>query len=60
MLFDQYPGSYLTKIIYIFICLLSFATAANANLDAIGALCTTGITPEKTVSPIWLKGFWGP
>ena len=59
VLFDQYPGSYLTKIIYIFICLLSFATAANANLDAIGALCTTGITPEKTVSPIWLKVFWG-
>ena len=59
VLFDQYTGSYLTKMTYIFICILSFATAANANLDAIGALCTTGITPEKTVSPIWLKIFWG-
>lgn len=59
VLFDQYPGSLLTKTIYIFICILSFATAANANLDALGALCTTGITPEKTVSPVWLKVFWG-
>ncbi|MDR2945132.1 MAG: BCCT family transporter [Candidatus Adiutrix sp.] len=59
VLFDGYPGAYLNKLIYIFICLISFATAANANLDALGALCTTGITPEKTVSPIWLKVFWG-
>ena len=59
ILFDQYPGPMLTKLMYIFICVLSFATAANANLDAIGALCTTGITPEKTVSPFWLKIFWG-
>ena len=59
VLFDQYPGSFISKIVYIFICVLSFATAANANLDAIGALCTTGITPEKSVSPIWLKIFWG-
>lgn len=59
ILFEQYPGSYLSKTIYIIICLISFATAANANLDALGALCTTGITPEKTISPIWLKIFWG-
>ncbi|UQZ89136.1 BCCT transporter [Deltaproteobacteria bacterium Smac51] len=59
ILFDQYPGTFVTKTVYIFICVLSFATAANANLDAIGALCTTGITPEKTVSPMWLKVFWG-
>lgn len=59
VLFDLYPLSLLNKYIYIFICIISFATAANANLDALGALCTTGITPEKTVSPIWLKVFWG-
>ncbi len=59
ILFNNYPGSMLTKLAYIFICVLSFATAANANLDAIGSLCTTGITPERTVSPMWLKVFWG-
>lgn len=58
ILFDQMPMPVVTKVLYLLVCTISYVTAANANLDAIGNLCTKGITPESTGSPLWLKVFW--
>ncbi len=59
LLLDQYPLPFVSKILYLLVCAISYVTAANANLDAISILCTQGITPEKVSSPLWIKVFWG-
>ena len=58
-LFDQFPAAFLTKCLFIFVCLISYVTAANANLVTIGGLCTKGVSRDNPESALWLKVFWG-
>lgn len=59
VLFAQLPGHQLLSILFILACLITFITAADSNTDAIGGLCTHGITAEQTRSPLWIKALWG-
>lgn len=59
LLFDQFPVSVLSKTLFMFVCAISFITAANANLVTIGGLCTAGVSRENPESALWLKIFWG-
>ncbi len=59
ILFDQFPLSVLSKSLFIFVCAISYITAANANLVTIGGLCSKGVSSENPESALWLKIFWG-
>ncbi|SHM74312.1 Choline-glycine betaine transporter [Halomonas cupida] len=59
ILFDQLPGSTILSALFIFACVITFITAADSNTDAIGGLCTHGVTADNTSSPLWVKAMWG-
>ncbi|MHC5348544.1 BCCT family transporter [Metapseudomonas furukawaii] len=58
-LFEHLPGSLLLSALFIFACFITFITAADSNTDAIGALCSKGITADNIRSPLWVKALWG-
>ncbi|WP_308170689.1 BCCT family transporter [Vibrio metschnikovii] len=59
VLFKQYPASSLISLLFIFVCFITFITAADSNTDAIGGLCTEGTDADNLTSPLWVKAFWG-
>lgn len=45
--------------LFLIILVISFVTAADSNTNAMSSLCTSGLTPEDTESPMALKIIWG-
>ncbi len=57
--FQQMPISVITIAVFLIIVFLAFVTASDSNTNAIGGLCTTGLTADDQESPTWLKIVWG-
>jgi len=38
---------------------ISYVTAADSNISAMGGISTEGIAPDKPEAPIWIKVVWG-
>jgi choline-glycine betaine transporter len=58
--FDSLPFSCLMTAILVFVAFISYVTAADSNTDAIGNLCTKGVTLENVNgSSVGLKVIWG-
>ncbi|GKW49511.1 BCCT family transporter [Halomonas sp. NCCP-2165] len=59
-LFGELPLSQLWIPLLLFIAFISYVTAADSNTDAIGNLCTRGLTAESDFSAgIPMKVVWG-
>ncbi|OXY80538.1 BCCT family transporter [Oceanimonas doudoroffii] len=59
-IFEQLPGSQLMIVLLLFIAFVSYVTAADSNTDAIGGLCTRGLTADSQQdSNIGIKVLWG-
>ncbi len=56
---QQMPISGLTIAVFLVIVFVSFVTASDSNTNAMSGLCTSGLSPEDTESPTWLKIVWG-
>ena len=58
--FGQLPLSGIMTLVLIFIAYISYVTAADSNTDAIGSLCTTGLTADSTEkASLGVKVLWG-
>jgi glycine betaine transporter len=58
--FEQLPLSGIMTLMLIFIAYISYVTAADSNTDAIGNLCTTGLTAESDEkASLGVKVLWG-
>ncbi|MEM6545210.1 MAG: BCCT family transporter [Pseudomonadota bacterium] len=58
--FGELPLSRYTIPLLVFIAFISFVTAADSNTDAIGNLCTEGVTAESEESlGLGIKVLWG-
>lgn len=55
----DFPLAALIIPIYLFIVFISFVTAADSNISAMGSISSTGITPETPEPGIWIKVTWG-
>lgn len=59
-LFDELPLSGLWIPLLLFIAFVSYVTAADSNTDAIGNLCTRGLTADtETNAGVPMKVLWG-
>ncbi|WP_198650113.1 BCCT family transporter [Zobellella maritima] len=59
-LFEQLPGSQLMIVLLLFIAYVSYVTAADSNTDAIGSLCTRGLTADSDLNTgLPMKVLWG-
>jgi choline-glycine betaine transporter len=59
-LFEQLSGTKLIAPILLFIAYISYVTAADSNTDAIGGLCTRGLTAESDLNTgLSMKVLWG-
>lgn len=44
---------------YLFIVFISFVTAADSNISAMGGISSTGISPESPEPSLMIKVIWG-
>lgn len=59
-LFGELPWSSLWIPMLLFIAYISYVTAADSNTDAIGNLCTRGLTADSDMNAgVWMKVLWG-
>ncbi|GHA16028.1 BCCT family transporter [Oceanisphaera arctica] len=59
-IFEQLPGSNIMIVLLLFIAFISYVTAADSNTDAIGGLCTNGLTADSDLdSSLGIKVLWG-
>lgn len=56
---DQLPFKTLIGPFFLLTAIISYITCADSNIHAISSLCTNGLSPEDTESPVSLKVFWG-
>src|SRR3546814_8034072 len=45
--------------IVLFAIFLSYVAGADANVSAMSALSTHGISPERPEAPLWVQAVWG-
>ncbi len=57
--FDALPLAAIVIPIYVFIVFISFVTAADSNLAAMGGISSTGITPSSPEPSVLIKVVWG-
>ncbi len=58
-LFDALPLSGMAAGVFLAIAFLSYTTAADSNTSAMGALSSTGISPEHPEPSVRIKVLWG-
>ena len=58
-LFDALPFSGMAAGVFLAIAFLSYTTAADSNTSAMGALSSTGISPEHPEPAVGIKVLWG-
>jgi choline-glycine betaine transporter len=56
---DKLPLAIITIPLFLITAFLSYVTSAGANTNAIAGLCTKGLTPDDSESPVILKVVWG-
>lgn len=55
----EVPLSAIVIPFYLFIVFISFVTAADSNISAMGGISSTGITPDSPEPSIAIKVIWG-
>lgn len=58
-LFNEFPMTQVTGIVFLLITFISYVTAADSNTSAMSNICIKGITPAHQESPIYMKIVWG-
>ncbi|MEM8585652.1 MAG: BCCT family transporter [Bacteroidota bacterium] len=58
-LFETLPATDLITAIFVLLVFLSYVTAADSNISAMGAMSVTGISPERPEAPISIRLIWG-
>ena len=58
-LLGNLPLRIITIPLFLFVAALSYITGADSNTSAIAGLCTKGLTPDDSESPVVLKVIWG-
>lgn len=58
-LFAQLPGAKIISFFFIGISFLSFVTAADSSISAMGGISSTGISPESPEASMGVKILWG-
>lgn len=58
-LFDALGGGPVVTGIVLFTIFLSYVAGADANVSAMSALSTHGISPERPEAPLWVQAVWG-
>lgn len=58
-LFDALGGGSVVTAIMLFAIFLSYVAGADANVSAMSALSTHGISPERPEAALWIQIVWG-
>src|SRR3546814_326085 len=58
-LFSALGGGPVVAGIVLFAIFLSYVAGADANVSAMSALSTHGISPERPEAPLWVQAVWG-
>lgn len=58
-LFSALGGGSFVAAIMLFAIFLSYVAGADANVSAMSALSTYGISPERPEAPLWVQTVWG-
>ena len=58
-LFSALGGGSFVAAIVLFAIFLSYVAGADANVSAMSALSTRGITPDAPEAPLWVQAVWG-
>ena len=58
-LFSALGGGPVVAAIVLFAIFLSYVAGADANVSAMSALSTHGISPERPEAPLWVQAVWG-
>lgn len=58
-LFDALGGGSVVTAIVLFAIFLSYVAGADANVSAMSALSTHGISPERPEAALWIQIVWG-
>jgi glycine betaine transporter len=53
------PLSSLVIPFYLFVVFISFVTASDSNISAMGGISSTGVTPESPEAGLFIKVVWG-
>ncbi|MEQ8562489.1 MAG: BCCT family transporter, partial [Cytophagales bacterium] len=56
---EHFPGGEFISILFFLAVFISFVTAADSTCIAMGALSTSGLTPENPEPPTGIKILWG-
>jgi choline-glycine betaine transporter len=56
---EQLPLPFIISPVFLITAFLSYVTSANSNTNAIAGLCTKGLTPDDSESPVIMKIIWG-
>lgn len=56
---EQLPGGAWISMLTVVVVFISYVTAADSNISAMGAICSRGIRPENPEAPLWIKIAWG-
>jgi choline-glycine betaine transporter len=56
---ENLPLPVITIPLFLITAFLAYVTSAGANTNAIAGLCTSGLTPNDSESPVILKIVWG-
>lgn len=58
-LFSALGGGPVVAGVVLFAIFLSYVAGADANVSAMSALSTRGITPDAPEAPLWVQAVWG-
>ncbi|MEM6396498.1 MAG: BCCT family transporter [Bacteroidota bacterium] len=58
-LFDTLPATELVTGLFVLLVFLSYVTAADSNISAMGAISVKGINPERPEAPLRIRLVWG-
>lgn len=56
---EYFPGGEMISVLFFIAVFISFVTAADSTTIAMGALSTSGLTPENPEPPARIKVLWG-
>lgn len=58
-IFNKLPLSSLLSFFFLLLVFLSMVTASDSNTSAMSGMSSTGITPENSEAPFYIKVAWG-
>ncbi|MEM7574004.1 MAG: BCCT family transporter [Bacteroidota bacterium] len=58
-LFGELPATELVSGFFLLVVFLSYVTAADSNISAMGGLSVQGISPEQPEAPLYIRLIWG-